>query len=73
MSEQAIQELRQMLAAEEHEVAFLDHVPEAAVNELLRATRTTLESQSEALTKAIASGTGALPAPLGRIAATILR
>lgn len=73
MSEQTINELRRLLASDGPELAFLDQIPEPALDELQRAIRSTLDSESESLTEAIASGTAALPAPLRSVAAATLR
>lgn len=73
MSEQTISELRKLLAAEEQGLGFLAQVPDATVDELQRAIRATLDSESEALTNAITEGTAALPVPLRSIAAATLR
>jgi|GEM_PF-6806845 len=73
MSEQAIQELKELLAAEDHEVAFLEYMPAPAVKTLLASIRNTIENESETLTKAVATGTSALPAPIAPLARGILR
>lgn len=72
MSEQTIGELRQLLDADERDVAFLEQLPEAVTETLLHASRETLDAEDTALTEAIASGTRALPTPLNRIAHSIL-
>lgn len=72
MSEQTIRELRQLLDAEERDVGFLEYMPAAAGDTLLRATRETLDAEDAATDEAITSGTRGLPTPLDRIAQTIL-
>lgn len=72
MSEQTIDELRQLLDAEASDVGFLAYLPESASEAVLRATRETLDAEETAVTEAIASATEELPTPLNRIAHSIL-
>lgn len=73
MSEHAIRELQQLLDAEDHEVAFLEYVPSPTVDVLLGAARQTIEHEAETLTRAIASGTAAMPTLVARLARLMLR
>lgn len=72
MSEQAAQTLRQLLDASEDDTAFLALVPEAAVTALARDVREVVEQEDRALIADIVAAGDKLPAPLGRLARTVL-
>lgn len=72
MGDQTIAELQQLLEAGDNDVGFLAYLPDATGETLLRASREKLEAEETALGQAITEAVQALPAPLGRIAQSVL-